>query len=88
MSRILPLLLALTLAACQSDDGLQVPDPPSIVRVPVEKIVAVPAELTADCGNEEPREQSYGEALRLANARAAYLEECTARMRQIRNLKP
>lgn len=89
MNRTLPcLLLVLTLAACQSDAGLEVPEPPKIVRVEVEKLVSVPEELTRDCGDERPREQSYGEALRLANARGAYLDECTARMRQIRALKP
>jgi hypothetical protein len=82
------LAAVLLLAACQSDEGLQVPDPPKIVRVEVEKLVAVPEELTRDCGDEKPREQSYGEALRLANARGAYLDECTARMRKIRGLAP
>lgn len=60
---------------------------PEIVEVPVVKVVEVPAELSRDCDPVPKREDSYAEAIRLANARAASLAECSGRMKQIRELK-
>lgn len=77
------LALALTLAllaGCQSAPKVET------VTVTVTELVGMPKELTRDCGNEKPRSQTWGEGKRLANARDAYLDECTARMRQIRQL--
>lgn len=84
MTRVLlPLLIALL---CMGASCQRRPDPPRVVTVVVEKTVEVPRELTADCGDEAPREQTWREGVRLANVRHAYLDACTARMRQIRAL--
>lgn len=74
-------IAVLLLAGCQS-----VPDPPKTVYVTVEKIVPVPAELTRDCAIYQIKQQTYGEAVAAANKRLASLEECNARMKQIRKL--
>lgn len=60
---------------------------PEVVKVPVKVVVEVPPELTRDCDPVPKQRDTYGEAIRLANARAESLAECTARMRQIRELK-
>lgn len=60
---------------------------PQVVKVPVVQVVAVPEELTRDCDQVPKKRDSYGEAVRLANARLESIQECTARMRQIRALK-
>lgn len=78
------LALALTLAllaGCASR-------PPKVetITVTVERIVPVPADLTRDCADEAPRDQTNGEAKRLANVRKLALDECTGRMREIRKL--
>ncbi|UHQ21904.1 hypothetical protein LVB77_14640 [Lysobacter sp. 5GHs7-4] len=65
----------------------EAPELPKVVYVPVEKIVDVPAELTADCEKVPKRNNSLAEAVRLANARDLANDECTSRMRQIRGLK-
>lgn len=81
--RNLPLIvLALLLAACQTCPA------PKVVHVTVERIVPVPDELAAPCATVAKRDNSMGEAVRLANARAAALEECSGRMERIRNLAP
>lgn len=77
---------ALLLAGCGPKPELVIPDAPEIVRVVVDRYVALPAELTVDCTDEKPRESTYGEAKRLALVRREYLEECTSRMRKIRAL--
>jgi hypothetical protein len=83
--RNLPLIvLVLLLAACQTCPVV----PPKVVHVTIEKIVPVPAELAAPCDAVAKRDNSMGEAVRLANARAAALEECSGRMDRIRNLAP
>lgn len=73
---------SLWLAACAHR-----PVVPQVVRVPMVQVVEVPEELTRDCDPVPKKRDTYGEAIRLANARAESLAECTARMRQIRNLK-
>lgn len=84
MRRLALTAALLMLAACQTRQPIVVP---KIVRVTVPQIVAVPAELTRDCDDVNKRENSVGEAIRLANARAESLKECTGRMRKIRELK-
>ena len=59
---------------------------PEKVYITVEKIVTVPDELTKPCNEVTKRDNSYGEAVRLANARKASNEECSGRMKQIRGL--
>lgn len=73
---------ALLLAACATR-----PVVPQVVKVPVVQVVEVPEALTRDCDPVPKQRDTYGEAVRLANARAESLAECTARMRQIRALK-
>lgn len=63
------------------------PTLPKVVEVEVVKVVPVPEELSVDCDRVPKREDSYAEAIRLANARGASLEECSARMKRIRELK-
>lgn len=79
-------LCVLVLAACNTTPDL--PQPPKVVEVVVEKIVEVPDDLTADCGNTAKQDNSVSEAVRLANSRDEYLKECTSRMRRIRSLTP
>lgn len=73
-------LLILALSGCATAPKVET------VYVTVEKLVPVPAALTADCHDETPRSQTQGEAKRLANVRHASLAECTGRMREIRKL--
>lgn len=84
--RTLALTLAvLALTAC----GPVRPDPPvvpKIVRVTVEKIVPVPASLTAPCEVYQVKAQTYGQAVEAANKRKASLEACNVRMAEIRAL--
>lgn len=80
------LLICLALSACRDDVKPDAPVVPELVRVTVDRIVSVPAELSADCSNDSVREQTYAEAKRLALVRDEYLNECTQRMRKIRAL--
>lgn len=86
--RCLALILAvLALTAC----GNVRPDPPvvpKIVHVTVEKIVPVPARLTAPCEVYQIKAQTYGEAVAAANKRKASLDACNLRMAEIRALVP
>lgn len=79
--RCLALIVVLLATGCATR-----PIVPEVVRVPVVQIVGVPEELTRDCDPVPKRKDSYGEAIRLANQRAASIEECTGRMRRIRAL--
>lgn len=78
-------LIACLLAGC-TGNVKEAPPVPKVVEVPVTKYVPVPDALTADCQNTAPKEQTYGEAKRLALVRGEYLDECTQRMRKIRSL--
>lgn len=78
--------LVLLLAGCAGNTKPAPPVIPQVVEVPVTKYVPLPVELTADCNNTTPREQTYAEAKRLALLRGEYLDECTLRMRKIRAL--
>lgn len=82
MRRLALIALLLALAGCQSCPTVA----PEVVHVVVERIVPVPAELTAPCDPVAKRDNTFGEAVRLANARAASLEECSGRMARIRAL--
>lgn len=81
-------LSILLLSACAAKPELVIPETPKLVRVPVDRYVAIPSELIADCTDEAPKEQTYAEAKRLAGVRREYLAECTSRMRKIRALQP
>jgi hypothetical protein len=85
--RLAPALILLApLLAGWGSCTRRAPPPPQVVYVTVEKLVPVPDALTAPCQNEAPREQTAGEAKRLANVRGLYLDECTGRMAEIRAL--
>ena len=75
-------MIAMALAGCASRQ----PVLPKTVYVTVEKLVPVPAELTAPCDEVEKRGNTYGEAVRLANARLASLKACNAEKAEIRKL--
>lgn len=77
------LIACAMLAGCQS-----VPEAPEVVRVVVTKTVPVPAELARDCDLPAKRDNTVGEAVRLANARAESLRECNKRLKAIRGLTP
>lgn len=86
-----PVLIALVLATTGFTTCSRRPDPPPIpqvVYVPVKEYKALPPTLTADCIEVVKRNNSTGEAVRLANERKAANEECTGRMRDIRALQP
>lgn len=84
--RRVALTVALLLAGCNSNPPL--PEPPKIVRVPVPQFIALDEALTADCAEVPKKANTYGEAVRLANARKLALDACTQRMRDIRALQP
>lgn len=84
--RILAVAALLVLSGCQSTPEL--PQPPQVVEVVVEKIVPVPAPLTEPCNRPQKQGNTVAEAVRLANEREAALAECSARMARIRGLMP
>lgn len=75
-------IATLVLAGCKT-----LPPPVEVVPVTVKEIVPVPEELTRPCDPVPKRGNSYGEMKRVVNARAASLEECSGRMKKIRDLK-
>lgn len=82
--RAVALILLAALAGCKSAPIL----PPKVVEVVVEKIVPVPPQLTEPCQQPAKQGQTVQEAVRLANARKAALDECSGRMLKIRSLTP
>lgn len=84
--RILAVAAVLVLAGCQTTPDL--PQPPKVVEVVVEKIVPVPAALTEPCQQPAKTANTVQEAVRLANERKAALDECSARLARIRGLSP
>ena len=80
----LALLGLALLAGCQSTPEIRT----EVVEVTVREYVPVPEELTAPCQTHPAREQTVGEAIRVANARLASLAECNSRLRAIRDLGP
>jgi len=82
--RSLGVIALLALVGCQTAKPIQ---PPKVVEVVVEKIVPVPEPLTAPCQQPAKQSNTVEEAVRLANARKAALDECSARMEKIRGLK-
>ena len=83
--RGLALILLPLLAACNKPDDIK---PPEIVYVTVDRYVALPSALVAPCPATAKRDNSVGEAVRLANARLADVKTCDARMTEIRKLQP
>lgn len=83
--RCAALILALLLAGCQTCPESPAPEK---VYITVEKLVGVPDELTRPCDVYQVKASTYGEAIKAANHRKAALEECNARLKQIRGLTP
>lgn len=77
-------LLTVLLAGCASTPPE--PVPPQVVRVPVTVYAAVPPELTARVPVEMPAANTVAEAVRVARARRAALEQCNAQLDAIRAL--
>jgi len=82
--RAVVLILLAALAGCKSAPIL----PPKVVEVVVEKLVPVPKSLTEPCQQPAKQDSTVKEAVRLANARKAALDECSGRMQKIRSLTP
>ncbi len=88
MRTLIALAVLILLTACGEKDLIVPEAPPKIVRVPVDRYVALPKELTADCEDVQPKEQTYGEALRLANVRKEIIAKCNRDKAAIRRLQP
>lgn len=82
--RTAAVVLMLALAGCKTAPTVQVPE---VVRVTVREYVPVPDELTRPCPIEQPKAQTYGEAIRLANVRKAALVACNGQLDAIRSLR-
>ena len=89
--RLLCAATAMALSACATD-AVKPADPPTVVNLPetvtrvVREYVAVPEELLRDCYDENAKEQTNAEALRLALLRKESLAACTADKHKIRAL--
>lgn len=77
-------LMLLVLAGCNTTPEL--PQPPNVVYVTVDRYVDVPEDLTRECPVYEPAEQSYNEAKRLALLRRESLLLCNKDKARIREL--
>jgi hypothetical protein len=55
--------------------------------VPVVRYVPVPDKLTAPCPITEPNDRTVGEAVRVARARRAALEQCNSQLDGIRSIQ-
>lgn len=94
MRRSAAVAAVLLLAACQSDELIVPEKPPEIVRVAVKEPVSLcpdggaKCDLLRDCYDEKAKEQTYGEAKRLANLRTESIAECNARWAKVRALQP
>jgi len=87
MSRALWLLIpALAAAGCASNPPQ--PQLPRVVTVEVDKYVPLKPELLRDCPIAEPQNMSVDEAVRVARARKAALEDCNDDKRAIREAQP
>jgi len=73
------MILCIAMTACATSM-------PKEALVVVPQMVPVPDALTKPCDEVKKQEDTWGEAVRLANARKASLVECNARMVEIRKL--
>lgn len=79
------LLIALALTGCA-----QKPKPvviPQVVRVVVKEYVPVPKELTQRCPKAIPNDKTVKEAVRVARARGASIDDCNDQLQKIENLQ-
>lgn len=82
------LLIATVLAITGCTQAVKIPPPPKIVKVTVTKYVPVPAEFTKPCPVALPQDKTVREAVRIARARRASLDQCNWQLDKIRNLTP
>ena len=71
-------LTLLVLAGCQTMPDL--PPPPKVVEVVVQKTVNWPKELRTLCDTHPKQDQTVGEAVRLANSRLASVVLCNCKI--------
>ena len=58
------------------------------VTVEVDKLVALPSNLTQPCAITRNKDRTVGEYVRVANENTASLVDCSRRMDEIRKLQP
>lgn len=80
------LLISLMLLASGCTQAVKIPPPPKIVKVTVTKYVPVPSEFTKECPVALPQNRTVNEAVRVARARRASLEQCNWQLDKIKNL--
>jgi hypothetical protein len=81
---VLTLTLALLAGCAASPPKVTVP---SIVTQEVDRYVPVPAMLVQHAAKEQPQDQTYGEAWRVARVRGAQLDQCFGQLDRIATLK-
>ena len=79
-------LLALALAGCQTTPEIEVTPPPTVVRVPVEKFIKLPAWATRQLPEDAPKESSTEEAVRLSCVRLETIRYANCRSRLLDKL--
>jgi hypothetical protein len=79
------IVCAIALAGCQAQPKRDVVTP-QVVTVPVTKYVPIPAELTVDCYKTQRASNLVGDVVDAYNARGDDIDECSRRMRRIRDL--
>lgn len=84
MRRYPAALIALALAGCASQP--EKPSLPQVVHVPVVKLVPVDARLTQPCPVKRANARTVEAVVAAYNANVAALEDCDARMGEIRAL--
>ncbi|HWV45503.1 MAG TPA: hypothetical protein VN039_05670 [Nitrospira sp.] len=82
---LLTLLAVVMLGGCREATK---PIVPQTITVTVTKYVPLDSALTEDCPISLPLNRTVSEAVRIARARRVALEDCTQRMRKIRELQP
>ena len=79
------IVCSIALAGCQAQPKRDVVTP-QVVKVTVTKYVPVPEELTGDCHKPERASNLVSDVVDAYNARGDAIDECTRRMRKIREL--
>lgn len=82
------LAAALPLCGFGSCSKAEKPDLPKVVYVPVERIVAVPAALTARCPAKRATSRTVEAVVAAYNANVLSLEQCNSQLGAIEKLAP
>lgn len=80
------LMTAAMLSACRGNVKPSPPVIPKVVTKVVKEYIPVPAELTAPCMKFKRKSNLVQSVVEALNHDENYLDACSARMRQIRNL--